>query len=387
MIFGVIAALLSLSVILPVGAIIVAERFLLGILCALSFGFRSQVSSFVLAFHAQVLAFSRYICINALVSCSQLFFPTVVNVVSDVALKFEAQTEDSSLLESSPEAKWQNVKEALARASKVLMLSNHVLYTDWFFIWALLNQMGATEAASFGVIMKDSLRRIPVIGYLMDAAGFLFLKRKADTDIVYLRKKFSQEMAATYADRCRFLIFPEGTDFSVDNLAKSNAYATLHGFPSTTHVLQPKTVGIHTILNSAQFDGVLDVTLYYGGVHADNTADKSQSTEAKVSSLAATETPFYPSISQIFRRRRGPSPFWMRIAFVPANDIPFNGPVDALAAWNRALFVRKQEFMCSQVDVVRPLVIPLKSPLFRIFAAYWLFLVTWLAYRILSFAF
>lgn len=48
----------------------------------------------------------------------------------------------------------------------------------------------------------------------------------------------------------QFLLFPEGTDLTATNVAKSGQFAEKHGLPVYRHVLHPRTTGFVHFVNT-----------------------------------------------------------------------------------------------------------------------------------------
>ncbi|GMF02447.1 unnamed protein product [[Candida] boidinii] len=156
--------------------------------------------------------------------------------------------------------------------SKAIIMANHQIYSDWLFLWwiAYLNNC----ADNFYIIMKDSLKKIPILGYGMENYNFIFLSRKWENDQkimteqlnkineTNLNKDIKEDLKKNW-----LLIFPEGTNMSdnrkeiSDNFIKENNYKLLN------QVLLPRVRGLYlsicTLSKTSNF--LYDFTIGYSG--------------------------------------------------------------------------------------------------------------------------
>lgn len=156
--------------------------------------------------------------------------------------------------------------------SKAIIMANHQIYSDWLFLWwiAYLNNC----ADNFYIIMKDSLKKIPILGYGMENYNFIFLSRKWENDQkimteqlnkineTNLNKDIKEDLKKNW-----LLIFPEGTNMSdnrkeiSDNFIKKNNYKLLN------QVLLPRVRGLYlsicTLSKTSKF--LYDFTIGYSG--------------------------------------------------------------------------------------------------------------------------
>lgn len=58
-----------------------------------------------------------------------------------------------------------------------IVLMNHRTRLDWLFIWTL-----GTFAHRLKIVLKDELRHVPGVGWAMQLANFIFLKRRIAVD-------------------------------------------------------------------------------------------------------------------------------------------------------------------------------------------------------------
>lgn len=116
------------------------------------------------------------------------------------------------------------------------------------------------------VVLKESLKRIPVIGWGMQFAQFIFLKRKWEQDKPRLAahlQRFNK-----LKDPMWLMMFPEGTNLAPSTRDASKAWAGKNGIKDMQHTLLPRSTGLHFILQelSKTVDYVYDCTIAYEGV-------------------------------------------------------------------------------------------------------------------------
>ncbi|KAF9694916.1 hypothetical protein EKO04_007196 [Ascochyta lentis] len=159
---------------------------------------------------------------------------------------------------------------------RMVLISNHQIYTDWVYLWWI-----AYTSSMHGhlyIILKESIRYIPVLGTGMMLYGFIFLSRKWATDkqrFQYRLKKLStrHEAAVTGANPkglnpMWLLIFPEGTNLSSNGRVASKKWADKNGIPDLRHALLPRSTGLSYCLQELRdtVDYMYDCTLAYEGV-------------------------------------------------------------------------------------------------------------------------
>lgn len=153
---------------------------------------------------------------------------------------------------------------------RIVLIANHQLYTDWVYLWwfAYSNLMHGR----IFIILKESLRYIPIIGQGMMFYGFIFMARKWTSDKPRLQHrleklKTSHIPGSAECDPMWLLIFPEGTNLSENTKNRSKDFADKQGFYSLEHVLWPRSTGLFFCLQqlNGTVDWVYDCTLAYEG--------------------------------------------------------------------------------------------------------------------------
>ncbi|KAJ4379075.1 hypothetical protein N0V86_005116 [Didymella sp. IMI 355093] len=161
---------------------------------------------------------------------------------------------------------------------RLVLISNHQIYTDWIYLWwiAYTSEMHG----HLYIILKESIKYIPILGTGMMFYGFIFLSRKWATDkqrFQYRLKKLSTSNAeAVTPDNPRglnpmwLLIFPEGTNLSDNGRIASTKWATKNNIPDLKHALLPRSTGLSYCLQELTdtVEYMYDCTVAYEGVPA-----------------------------------------------------------------------------------------------------------------------
>lgn len=126
------------------------------------------------------------------------------------------------------------------------------------------------------IILKESLKHVPILGWGMRFYGFVFMSRKWETDkprIAHRLNKLKERHAGPLSgtegfDPMWLLIFPEGTNASANTRQRSKAWADKIGVADMEHVLLPRSTGSFFALNELKgtVEYVYDCTMAYEGV-------------------------------------------------------------------------------------------------------------------------
>ena len=134
------------------------------------------------------------------------------------------------------------------------------------------------------IILKESLKYVPILGWGMQFFSFIFLSRNWTKD----RERFAHRLGklkrrqssnhhhnngsdskttATY-NPMWMLIFPEGTNLSPNARKKSRAWAEKQGIRDCEHLLLPRSTGLKFCLEELgdTVEWVYDCTLAYEGI-------------------------------------------------------------------------------------------------------------------------
>lgn len=252
-----------------------------------------------------------------------------------------------------------------------IIMANHILYTDWLYIWIFLLR-GCDDPSSACFIMKDSLKRIPIIGRTMNFLGFLFLARNAEKDVKYLKEKIDLNKEK----RSNIIIFPEGTTCDVDTLQQMRQHCDSKGYLRTRYCLFPKHTGFTTILQRENVNGVLDLTFCY----EDTNYFLKQSTRPVYK---------YYTITSLLLGRY-PKQVALRLKYYNKRDIDLNDA--SIKQWLNERFYEKDDFIGDIVSnegdpkkykIVH--VVPSESKYRLLFELYFLLVAIGAAYEGVSF--
>ncbi|CCK72179.1 putative acyltransferase KNAG_0J00970 [Huiozyma naganishii CBS 8797] len=182
-------------------------------------------------------------------------------------------------------------------------ICNHQIYTDWIYLWwlAYTSNLGGRVH----IMLKKSLRRIPILGFGMKNFKFLFMNRKWADDRVNVvnnlreldanarglgplhggkpmtttengTKVWNQSTQPSYTEELRgdrfwpynFILFPEGTNLTQNTRNKTEIYAKKVNKTPFRHVLMPHVTGLKFTLETLEpsLDILYDVTVAYSGV-------------------------------------------------------------------------------------------------------------------------
>lgn len=194
---------------------------------------------------------------------TQWWAPTVVRISGDSSV--------AGQLGSTP--------DGLAQCrfpDRLVMIANHQLYSDWLYLWWIAYTNSPRMHGHIYIILKESLKHVPIIGWGMRFYGFIFMSRKMSTDqprlahrLGKLKERHSGPLSGTSGlDPMWLLLFPEGTNASQNTRVKSVQWAEKQGIKDFEHVLLPRSTGTFFCLNEIKgtLDYVYDCTLAYGGV-------------------------------------------------------------------------------------------------------------------------
>lgn len=207
------------------------------------------------------MAFTKQQYAIFLTLLTQWFAPTPLIVSGDASVQGHLRkTPDGRLETDFPE--------------RVVVMSNHQLYTDWLYLWWI-----AYTSKMHGhlyIVLKDTFKYLPIIGPAMKFYGFIFMSRKWATDqsrMAYrLRKlvtRHSGPMSGSAGlDPMWFLMYPEGTNLSARTRKRSAAWAEKSGLEDMRHLLLPRSTGLFYVLGELKdtIDYVYDITVGYGGI-------------------------------------------------------------------------------------------------------------------------
>ena len=196
-----------------------------------------------------------------LTSLMQWFSSTTIRVSGDQSVRGQlVQTEDGRCIMKFPE--------------RIVLIANHQIYTDWLYLW-WASYAGSMHGHLF-IILKESLRYIPVVGPGMMFYGFIFMARNWQKDkprmhhrLQQLKSQHRGPLSGTQSlDPMWLLIFPEGTNLSGNTRKRSKAWAEKNNMKDLEHQLLPRALGLQYCLLELKgtVEWVYDCTIAYEGI-------------------------------------------------------------------------------------------------------------------------
>lgn len=116
------------------------------------------------------------------------------------------------------------------------------------------------------IILKESLKNVPIIGWGAQFYNFIFLSRKWEQDQNQFKAHLDQ--LNNPDDPMWLLIFPEGTNLAKGTKEKSAEWAKKTGVQDMKHQLLPRSRGIQFCLQNLRktTDWLYDCTIGYEGI-------------------------------------------------------------------------------------------------------------------------
>lgn len=182
---------------------------------------------------------------------TQFWAPTVVRVSGDKSVRGQLkQGTDDELLCTFPE--------------RLVMIANHQIYTDWLYLWWMGYNAGMHGRVF--IVLKESLKRLPVIGWGMQVCQFVFLRRDWEQDKPQLAAHMQKLNKANVP--MWLMLFPEGTNLAPSTREASYRWAAKNGINDMQHTLLPRYTGLQFMLKQLRptLDYVYDCTIAYEGV-------------------------------------------------------------------------------------------------------------------------
>lgn len=182
---------------------------------------------------------------------TQTFSPTKVIVSGDESVRGQIlRKTDGTLLLDFPE--------------RLVLIANHQIYTDWLYLWWTAYCSGMH--GRLYIILKESLKKIPILGWGMQFSQFIFLKRNWEQDRSHMAQALNRLNKA--AEPMWLLLFPEGTNLARSTREKSAKWAFKNKMKDMRHCLLPRSTGLRFCLQELRSttDYLYDCTIAYEGV-------------------------------------------------------------------------------------------------------------------------
>ena len=115
------------------------------------------------------------------------------------------------------------------------------------------------------IILKESLKNVPIVGWGAQFYNFIFLSRNWERD----QKKFGSQLdRLNNANPMWLLIFPEGTNLAKDTRERSKEWADKNSLEDMKHQLLPRSKGLQFSLQRLKdtTEWLYDCTIGYEGI-------------------------------------------------------------------------------------------------------------------------
>ncbi|QPG93962.1 hypothetical protein C2857_003829 [Epichloe festucae Fl1] len=212
-------------------------------------------------FYAYMAMTKRSFCLT-ITLMTHIFGPTTMRISGDESVAGQIMPTSAGGVE-------------LRFPERIVMIANHQIYTDWIYLWWIGYANRPGMHGHIYIILKESLKYIPIIGTGMMFYGFIFMSRKMATDqprLTYRLNKLKQKKVGprgnTYLDPMWLLLFPEGTNLSNNGRTRSSQWAAKNDLRDPDHVMLPRSTGTYFCLNELKdtVEYVYDCTVAYEGI-------------------------------------------------------------------------------------------------------------------------
>nr|POE56771.1 putative acyltransferase [Quercus suber] len=197
---------------------------------------------------------------------TQWWSPTVIRISGDKSMKGLIKQDKNGMLQ-------------MDFGERVVLMANHQLYTDWLYLWWISYTNVSPMHGHIYIILKESLKYVPIIGPAMMLYGFIFMARKWSSDQERMRYRLKKlctprrapgtpQSSKSTLDPMWLLIFPEGTNISANTRASSVKYSAKSGIPDMKHQLLPRSTGLQFCLQQlgTTVEYLYDCTIGYEGI-------------------------------------------------------------------------------------------------------------------------
>ncbi|KAL2891106.1 putative acyltransferase [Ceratocystis lukuohia] len=158
---------------------------------------------------------------------------------------------------------------------RLVLIANHQIYTDWLYLWWVGYANKLQMHGHIYIILKESLKMVPILGQGMQLYRFIFMSRKMSIDqprLAYRLDKLKERHVAPngteYMNPMWLLLFPEGTNISPNSRPRSQKWADKMGIKNPEHVLLPRSTGTYFCLKQLDHsvEYLYDCTVAYEGI-------------------------------------------------------------------------------------------------------------------------
>lgn len=262
--------------------------------------------------------FSESIWVTYVNFCKGLFGKLLVNLLQHASpATARIYTESPHIPVTENEYGGEKLVDLLL-SPQALVTMNHQVYADWVYLWWLL--YAANLQSSPTIVLKKSLKNVPLFGWAMQLFKFLFLSRKWEDDEREIQQATAR-LAAQKDQPMWLVLFPEGTVYNKQTYERSASfYERTHHRPlPLTDTLYPRSKGLQAILQG--FDNEVKVLYDFTLVYTPEPPRGHQDVE------------FHYNLKHIFVNGNGPKGLKLHIRRILVSNIPFRESPEAFMAW------------------------------------------------------
>ncbi|KAI5474612.1 lysocardiolipin and lysophospholipid acyltransferase [Pseudohyphozyma bogoriensis] len=148
-------------------------------------------------------------------------------------------------------------------------MANHQTLSDWIYVWSFTYL--SYHSTAILIVLKASIRSIPLIGWACSLWGFIFLARNWALDKGPFKRQLERVSRRLKGDvgeeKLALLIFPEGTILTDNTKPVSDKYAEKLGVPNFKYSLLPRSTGLfftlRTLSSTLPTVSLIDLTIGY----------------------------------------------------------------------------------------------------------------------------
>ncbi|CAO3614333.1 unnamed protein product [Cunninghamella echinulata] len=226
--------------------------------------------------YVQYIAYTMRIWSQSLIAVVQYFAPADLvltfdkscinnnNSIQNSTTTTTTKTETPAAADKLFELNNQGVLKKLFLPKRIIVTANHQIYADWVYIWCI-SQL-ANQHGSLKIILKDSLKNLPIYGLGMQFFDFIFLKRKLADD----EKTIINNLGRSKKDGTPLwlVLFPEGTVISNGTRKRSKDFAEKNNLKDNIYTLLPRSTGLRLCIQSLgeSVEWMYDFTIGYPGI-------------------------------------------------------------------------------------------------------------------------
>jgi 1-acyl-sn-glycerol-3-phosphate acyltransferase len=154
------------------------------------------------------------------------------------------------------------IKEIYQNKNQIIVIQNHISEIDSLFFYSLFNNNPDPNFNSVTLMKKGVAYQLLGIG-IMDLFGDdVFLSRNIIRDS-YNINNIKKENNVVY-------FFPEGTIYTKETKARSDAYCITQNLPIYKYVLYPRITGLGMIIANNNVNKLYDITCIFDSISKDN---------------------------------------------------------------------------------------------------------------------